>query len=86
MALGLPVIGSRIGGIPEQVEDGINGFLVEPGNVDAWADALRRFSSLSPAERSRLAAASRDRAERLFSWGTHLAKLEEAYRRAGARS
>ena len=84
MAMGLPILGSRIGGIPEQIEEGINGFLVEPGNVEAWADALKRFISLSSAEQSRLAIASRDRAARLFSWDMHLAKIEEAYRIAGA--
>lgn len=40
MAAGLPVVASRIGGIPETVDDGINGLLVEPGNVADLAQAL----------------------------------------------
>lgn len=40
-ACGLPVIASRIGGIPEIVEDGRTGWLVEPGNPDAWARAIK---------------------------------------------
>jgi glycosyltransferase involved in cell wall biosynthesis len=39
--LGLPVIGSRRGGIPELVKDGINGRLVDTSTVDAWSDALK---------------------------------------------
>ena len=33
MALGLPVIASGVGSIPEMVEDGVTGFLIEPDNV-----------------------------------------------------
>jgi glycosyltransferase involved in cell wall biosynthesis len=40
MASGKPVIGSRVGGIPEIIEDGINGFLFEPENVNDLADKM----------------------------------------------
>lgn len=40
MALGLPVIGTHHSGIPEIVEDGVSGFLVEERDVDALADRL----------------------------------------------
>src|SRR5439155_9845456 len=39
---GRGVVGSRVGGIPDLVEDGANGLLVEPGDVEGLADALRR--------------------------------------------
>ena len=42
-ACGLPVIASRVGGIPEYLDDGATGFLVEPGKVDALARSLRRL-------------------------------------------
>ena len=43
MLLGLPVIGSRVGGIPDMITDGENGFLVEPDNVNSLADALQKI-------------------------------------------
>jgi glycosyltransferase involved in cell wall biosynthesis len=44
LGLGLPVLGSRIGGIPELVEPNGNGDLVPPGDRDAWVAALRRVA------------------------------------------
>lgn len=43
MAASRPVVASRLSGIPELVEDGVNGLLVEPGDVGAVAAALRRL-------------------------------------------
>ncbi|PCD01733.1 hypothetical protein COC42_16610 [Sphingomonas spermidinifaciens] len=40
LGLGLPVMGSNKGGIPELVSDGVNGLLVAPGDVAAWRDAI----------------------------------------------
>jgi len=42
MLLGTPVIGSRVGGIPDMITDGENGYLVEAGNETALTAALRR--------------------------------------------
>jgi glycosyltransferase involved in cell wall biosynthesis len=41
MSCGLPVIASRIGGLPELVIDGVNGLLFEPGNASELADRIR---------------------------------------------
>jgi glycosyltransferase involved in cell wall biosynthesis len=40
MATGTPAIGSRAGGIPELIEDGVTGWLVPPGDVDALAEKI----------------------------------------------
>jgi glycosyltransferase involved in cell wall biosynthesis len=40
LRLGVPVIGSKIGGIPEQVRDGVTGLLLPPGDVSAWRNGL----------------------------------------------
>jgi glycosyltransferase involved in cell wall biosynthesis len=45
MALGLPVVTTRISGIAELVEDGTSGFVVPPGRIDLMADALSRLAT-----------------------------------------
>jgi glycosyltransferase involved in cell wall biosynthesis len=57
LAVGTPVIATRVGGVPEVVHDDDNGLLVEPGDPEAFAAAVRRY--LGDAElRARLRAAS----------------------------
>jgi len=41
MAAGLPVISSKVGSIPEVVKEGINGFLIQPGNTDSIVEYLK---------------------------------------------
>ncbi len=42
-AAGIPVLGSRLGGLCELVQEGVNGMLVEPGSPGAWAGALEKL-------------------------------------------
>ena len=43
MLMGMPVIGSRVGGIPDMIEEGVTGLLVEPGNEDDLLRALQQI-------------------------------------------
>lgn len=45
MAAGLPVIGTRLGGIPEVIDDGVNGILVEPGSAGELAGAMEKLAT-----------------------------------------
>ena len=45
MSLGMPVIASSIGGIPEMVENNKNGILIEPHNLDALREAMLSFNT-----------------------------------------
>jgi glycosyltransferase involved in cell wall biosynthesis len=45
MSMKVPVVSSKMAGVPEIVKDGINGFMVEPGKVDQLADAINRIWS-----------------------------------------
>jgi glycosyltransferase involved in cell wall biosynthesis len=75
MAAGLPVVASRVGGIPEAVADGETGYLVPPADPAALAAALARV--LEAEDRgSALAAAARARAAAEFS----VEQMTERYR------
>jgi glycosyltransferase involved in cell wall biosynthesis len=65
MAHRKPIIATRAGGLPDKVVPGVNGWLVDPGNVRALADAI---SEATTADLPALGAASRDLVERQFSW------------------
>jgi glycosyltransferase involved in cell wall biosynthesis len=43
-AAGIPVIGWNVGGISETVRHGVDGYLIEPGPIEHWAEALRRVT------------------------------------------
>jgi len=43
MDFSLPIVGSNIGGIPELIEDGVNGFLVDVNNIEGYKDALNKI-------------------------------------------
>jgi glycosyltransferase involved in cell wall biosynthesis len=59
MACGKIVVASAVGGIPEYLNDGRNGFLVPPGETEALAAAMERAISLPPGERTRMSGQAR---------------------------
>jgi len=68
MACGLPVVATRAGGMPEIVEDGVTGYLVDPEHIAAeLSDRLRRLLD-DEGLRRRMGLASRSRVEERFTW------------------
>jgi glycosyltransferase involved in cell wall biosynthesis len=65
MSSGLPVVASRMAGIPELVEDHVSGLLVEPGDIGGLADALAVLAA-DPTLRDRLGRAGRARVLEAF--------------------
>lgn len=65
MAAGKPVVASRIGGIPETVEDGVTGILVAPGDAAELSQAIVRLAK-DPDLRKRMGCAGRDRVAKDF--------------------
>ncbi len=78
MNYGTPVVASRIGGIPDVVEDGVTGLLVPPGDAAALAAALRRVLD-EPGLARKLGEAGRRRLHEQFSWEAITARWEAVY-------
>jgi glycosyltransferase involved in cell wall biosynthesis len=77
-ALGKPVIGSRIGGIPELIEDGINGLLFEPKNVDELAEKIK-YLYHHPLLAEKMGIAAREKVEEKYSEEEYYKKLLGLY-------
>ena len=71
MRAGLPVVVSNVGGAPEAINDGVTGFLVNPGDREHLAERLRNLIR-SPQLRRRMGQAGRDRYEAEFTFETML--------------
>jgi glycosyltransferase involved in cell wall biosynthesis len=79
-ALGVPVVGTRVGGIPDVIEDGVTGLLVPPADPQALAGAVNCLFS-DPALARRLAAVATSRLAR-FDWDRIAEAYAELYRLA----
>lgn len=84
MACGRPVVASRVGGIPELVRDGVDGILVDAGDVDALARAIVRLLK-HPELRAKMGAAGAKRV-REFSWDSTARVVLDSYEKALVRS
>jgi colanic acid/amylovoran biosynthesis glycosyltransferase len=83
MSAGLPVVASRLSGIPELVEDGVSGLLVPPGDAAALADALRRLND-DPSLRRRLGSAGREKVLEEFDVRRNAAELVRRFQSVGS--
>ena len=84
MAHGLPIVASRVGGIPELIGHNEQGILVPPGDSGALAAAIQSLAD-DPLLRRRLGDAARARAGGEFSLSTTVRNYDRLYRRAMSR-
>jgi glycosyltransferase involved in cell wall biosynthesis len=79
MAYGLPVVGTRVGGIAEAIQDGETGILVAPGQTELLRDALVRLLS-DPQEAARMGRNGRKRIDREWNWDAVVERMLVALR------
>ena len=80
MAMEIPCVATRITGIPELIEDGVDGFLVAPSDVGQLASALRRLMD-DPALRNRIGKAGRRKVVEQYNLSKNAAILAEVFER-----
>ena len=78
MWVGVPIVASRTGGIPDIIDDGVNGLLVVPGDPEVLARAIDRLLADSELAR-RLGKAARERAKD-YDWGVLAERVFAIYR------
>jgi glycosyltransferase involved in cell wall biosynthesis len=78
-AMGRPVIASAHGGTVETVVEGVTGWLVPPGDAQAWADAIARALDAGPATRLKMGVSGMDRTRRLYRVDAMCAATLAAY-------
>ena len=77
---GRPVVATRVGGVPDVVRDGVDGFLVDPADVDAMAERLARLAADAPL-RHRMGEAGRASVHERYSVERLLNDVDALYRR-----
>jgi glycosyltransferase involved in cell wall biosynthesis len=80
MDAGLPVVATRVGGIPDLIDDGVEGLLVEPRDPQGLAGAIARLLS-EPDEARRMGERARERRRREFDIDVMVRNLEDLYLR-----
>jgi glycosyltransferase involved in cell wall biosynthesis len=78
MAMEVPVVATRVAGIPQLIQDGSNGLLVEPASEPTLTDALTRLMA-DPSLRARLRQAARATIENKHSFATRMQKIQALY-------
>ena len=78
MMFGLPIVATRWRGLPEVVEDGVTGYLVEPRDAQALADRLRTLL-LDLKRRAEMGKAARQRFEQRYGIDGHVERMREVF-------
>ncbi|MBV8480157.1 MAG: glycosyltransferase, partial [Actinobacteria bacterium] len=74
-----PAVATRVGGTPDVIREGVDGFLVEPGDGEALADRLAELAS-DPARRAQMGAAGRDRVFDRYAVDRLVDDIDKLYR------
>ncbi|HEX9744594.1 MAG TPA: glycosyltransferase family 4 protein [bacterium] len=77
-AMQVPVVATNVGGVPEAVEDGVGGILVEPENPEAVADAIGELLD-NPEKRREMGRQGREYVSRLYDWKNNAMEMEKLY-------
>ncbi|MFC1612607.1 NAD-dependent epimerase/dehydratase family protein [Patescibacteria group bacterium] len=77
--LGVPVIGTRVGGIPDVIQNGETGFLIEPESSEAIADAILKMFRMDENERGRMIENAKKSAREKFNWDKIAEKVDIVY-------
>jgi len=81
MACGLPVVSTRVGGIPALVGDGMTGYLVDAGDAPALAQKIEKLLD-DPELAQKMGRAGREKAAREFDWAARIGKYREILEKA----
>ena len=79
MAFGKPVIGARIGGIPEMIREAKNGFLFESGSCDDLKGVMERIVNFPAAKIEKMGRAARKKVENQNNTESHYSALMDIY-------
>ena len=78
MGYGLPIIASNVGGIPQLVEEGKNGFMVTPGDIDGFSTAILNIIQNDDLNYE-MGKNSLEKADEKYSLEAHIQKIKELY-------
>ena len=79
LAAGRPAVATRVGGVPDVVRDGVDGFLADVGDVDVLADRLAELAA-DPERRAAMGAAGRERVIRRYAVERLVDDVDRLYR------
>ncbi|RJQ60349.1 MAG: glycosyltransferase family 1 protein [Desulfobacteraceae bacterium] len=80
MAMEKPVVGTRVGGIPDLIDDGVNGFLIEPANVMQLSSSILRILNDKDLARQ-MGRAGRKKIQAVYSAEYMVRAIDDVYRR-----
>jgi glycosyltransferase involved in cell wall biosynthesis len=78
MAMEIPIVATRVGSVPDVVEDGATGRLIEPGNVSELIAGIENMLA-NPVERERQASAARSVIEERYSFAVRMQRMKRVY-------